>query len=187
MKTKQRFAKIMMRAFGWKAMDGVIPEPKGIILGVPHTSIMDFIISWFYYTSVGGTPNIMVKKEFFFWPLGYLMKAMGAVPVDRSKGATAAVHCIEAMQKADRMHLAIAPEGTRKFTPKWKKGFYTIAQECNVPVYMGYFDWKRKQIGRGEKFELTGNVKEDINKMRAHYRAMGIEGKYKDCYTFDDI
>jgi hypothetical protein len=55
----------MIKLLGWKVMDGEVPEPKCIILGVPHTSIKDFIISWFFYTSVGGTANIMIKKEFF--------------------------------------------------------------------------------------------------------------------------
>ena len=41
---------------------------------------------------------------------------------------------------------------------KWKTGFHKIATACDIPVYLGYFDWGRKQVGRGEKFILTDDV-----------------------------
>ena len=183
----QLFAKFMIKLLGWKVMDGEVPEPKCIILGVPHTSIKDFIISWFFYTSVGGTANIMIKKEFFFWPLGRILKGMGAVPVDRSHGAITAKQIIETMQKADKMHLAIAPEGTRKKTAKWKTGFHTIARACNIPIYLGYFNWKTKQIGRGIRFIPTENTQEDLKKIRAHYKAMNMEGCHPGHFDCGDV
>ena len=73
-------------------MDGVVPEPKCLILGVPHTSGWDFIISYLFYTSIGGKANVMVKKEFFWGPFGPLLRALGGVPVDRSKGAIGRAH-----------------------------------------------------------------------------------------------
>jgi len=80
MSGKQLFAKFMIKLLGWKVMDGEVPEPKCIILGVPHTSIKDFIISWFFYTSVGGTANIMIKKEFFFMAFGPNFERNGSRP-----------------------------------------------------------------------------------------------------------
>lgn len=50
---------------GWKPVNGKMPHKKAIIIGVPHTSIWDFVISYFYYTSVGGVAHTMIKKEFF--------------------------------------------------------------------------------------------------------------------------
>ena len=60
--------KILLRILGWTPVGGVIPEPKAIVLGIPHTSNWDFIISVIYYRAVGGKSNTMVKKEFFVWP-----------------------------------------------------------------------------------------------------------------------
>src|SRR5665647_3939594 len=80
--------KLLLRIFGFKAVGGVIPEPKAIVLGIPHTSNWDFILSFVYYRAVGGKSNTMVKKEFFVWPLGYFVRWMGGIPVDRSKGAS---------------------------------------------------------------------------------------------------
>lgn len=176
-------AKFFLWLLGWKAMEPPVEEPKCLILGVPHTSGWDFIISYLYYTSVGGKASVMVKKEFFWGPLGPLMRALGAVPVDRKKGATVAKQMIEAMNKATTMHLAIAPEGTRQRTEKWKTGFHTIARACNVPVYMGYFDWGTKQVGRGVKIELTDDVQGDLKRIREHYKKMNVQGKNPELFT----
>ena len=160
-----------------------IDGPKGIILGVPHTSAWDFVISWIYYTSVGGKASVMVKKEFFWGPLAPLMRSLGGVPVDRKRGATDAKQMIDAMNKAEKMHLAIAPEGTRQLTEKWKTGFHTIAKACDVPVYLGYFDWGRKQISRGERFELTDDAQADLKRIRQIYKEMGLKGKHPELFT----
>ncbi len=160
-----------------------IDGPKGIILGVPHTSAWDFVISWIYYTSVGGKASVMVKKEFFWGPLAPLMRSLGGVPVDRKRGATVAKQMIDAMNKAEKMHLAIAPEGTRQLTEKWKTGFHTIAKACDVPVYLGYFDWGRKQISRGERFELTDDAQADLKRIRQIYKEMGLKGKHPELFT----
>ncbi|MBQ5802761.1 MAG: 1-acyl-sn-glycerol-3-phosphate acyltransferase [Bacteroidales bacterium] len=175
--------KFLLWILGWKAMLPPIDGPKGIILGVPHTSAWDFVISWIYYTSVGGKASVMVKKEFFWGPLAPLMRSLGGVPVDRKRGATVAKQMIDAMNKAEKMHLAIAPEGTRQLTEKWKTGFHTIAKACDVPVYLGYFDWGRKQISRGERFELTDDAQADLKRIRQIYKEMGLKGKHPELFT----
>lgn len=174
----------MLRKLGWTAVDPKVDDPKAIILGVPHTSIWDFVISYLYYTSVGGKAYVMIKKEFFFWPLGALLRKLGGVPVDRGKGAAALVrHMIKEFESSSEMHLAIAPEGTRKAVKKWKTGFHTIAKAANVPVYLGYFDWKTKRVGRGEKFELSDNAAEDMARIQAIYEKMNLVGKHPEGYV----
>ena len=172
---------------GWKAEENKIVDTKCIILGVPHTSVVDFIVAWAYGVSIGITPNIMIKKEFFFWPLGWLLRKMGAIPVDRSKGSNVALHSIQAMKEADTMYLAIAPEGTRKKTDRWKMGFLTIARACDVPVYLGYFDYKTKKVGSGPRFAVSDNPKEDMKRIQAHYAAMHLEGRHKDCFSCGNV
>ena len=82
------FCKFLLWISGWKVIGGVVPVPKCIVLGVPHTSLWDFVVSWLFYKSVGGNPNILVNKKFFFWPAGYVLNYMGVIPVDTSKGAS---------------------------------------------------------------------------------------------------
>ncbi len=169
-------------------MEPPAPESKCIILGVPHTSGWDFIISYLYYKSVGGSASVMVKKSFFVWPLGYIVKAMGGVAVDREKGASVTLQIIEEFKKRDVFHLAIAPEGTRKPTARWKAGFHTIARAANVPVYLGYFDWAKREVGRGERIELTEDVAADLKKIRQWYKNKGVVGKHPSKFiTGDDL
>ena len=70
-------AKRILNMMGWQGMDEAIPAPKCIILGAPHTSIWDFVISWLYYRSVGGNAKVMIKKGFFKWPLGPILRHLG--------------------------------------------------------------------------------------------------------------
>ena len=174
---------LILRLLGWKRVGGVVPHPKCIIIGIPHTSNLDFVISWLFYTSMGGKATVMVKKEIFFWPLGYFIKKMGGVPIDRSKGANVIRQAIQLFNEREHMHLALTPEGTRKRTKNWKAGFHTIATNANVPVYLGSFDWGRKEIAIGERFEITADSKEDIKRMKDIYREKGVVGKFSDQFT----
>ena len=180
------FAKFFLWITGWKKISGVAPVPKCIILGVPHTSLWDFVISWFFYKSVGGTSSIVVNKKFFFWPVRYILNYMGAIPIDTSRGASSAKQIIAEFTKRDILHLAIAIEGTRKPTTKWKAGFHTIARAANVPVYYAVFDWGRKEVGIVEKVEITDDSNADMLKIKQWYKTRGVQGKHPRKFIFGD-
>ncbi len=144
---KRKICGTILKLMGWKVMAGVVPSDKAIVIGVPHTSMWDFVISWLYYTSVGGEARVMVKKELFFWPLGILLRAVGAVPIDRKKGVSMLKQTINAFSTHEKFHLAVAPEGTRQLTTNWKAGFHTIAKATGAVVYLGFFDWGKKEVG----------------------------------------
>jgi len=171
-------ARFFLWLTGWKVVGGVAPEDKCIILGVPHTSLWDFVISWMFYKSVGGTANILVKKKFFFWPACYILNYMGAIPVDNARGASLIKQIISEFKKRKVLHLAIAIEGTRKPTTKWKGGFHTIAKTVNIPVYYGLFDWGKKEVGISDKIELTDDLNADITTIKKWYKNRGVAGKH---------
>ncbi len=179
----RKFCGFLLRSMGWTAVGTPVPEDKCVILGVPHTSGWDFVISYLYYTSVGGKAYVMIAKEFFWWPLGPILKGLGAIPVDRKNATSLVLSVIHEMNKAKKLHLAIAPEGTRKAVKRWKTGFHTIATEVGCPVYLGYFDWKTKRVGRGEKFELTSDAKADMKRIQEIYESMHMEGKHPEGYV----
>lgn len=168
---------------GWKSVGEVVREKKIIFVGVPHTSAWDFVVSWIYYTSLGGKANILIKKEFFVWPIGYVVRKMGGIPIDRSKGANVIRQIIQEFNRRDYMQLAITPEGTRKRTTRWKAGFHTIARQANVPVYLTTFDWGRKTLTIWGKFELTDDAEADIRRLKDFFREKGVKGKYPDQFT----
>jgi 1-acyl-sn-glycerol-3-phosphate acyltransferase len=175
-----KFCGWLLRRMGWESVGGPMKEKKAIVLGVPHTSVWDFLVSYLFYTQFGKVAHIMIKKEFFFWPLGPILRACGAVPVDRESAASMVRSLIHEMDQADEFHLAIAPEGTRKAAKRWKTGFHLIARETGSTVYIGYYDWGRKRISVGEPMELTDDPKADMQRIYDHYRSMGIQGLHKD-------
>jgi 1-acyl-sn-glycerol-3-phosphate acyltransferase len=179
----QKVCKLILRLTGWKSTGSLVTDPKIIFVGVPHTSGWDFVMSWIYYKSLGGRANILIKREFFFWPVGYFLKKMGGIPIDRSKGANVIRQIIHQFNEREYMHLAITPEGTRKRTKKWKAGFHTIARTVGIPVYLVTFDWGRKEMTIWGKFELTDDAKADIRRLKDFFKEKGVQGKHPENFT----
>ncbi len=179
-----KFCGFLLRAMGWTAATGPVKESKAIILGVPHTSMWDFVVSYLFYTSLNaGQAKIMIKKDIFWGPLGWILRKLGGIPVDRTNSTTLVRSLVEELEKEDHFILAIAPEGTRKAVKKWKSGYHLMAKAANVPVYLGFFDWGTKRIGVGEKFELTDDAKADTAKIQQIYESMHLVGKHPEGYT----
>ena len=177
-----KFCGGLLRMMGWTIGEPAAEEDKVIILGVPHTSVWDFFISYLYYRSLGEHAKCMVKKDFFFPPVSWALKAMGCIPVDRSNPTNMLRSVIEQMERPGRFHLALAPEGTRKPVKNWKTGFHLIARNTGVPVYLGYFDWGTKRVGRGQKVELTDDARADMKRIQQLYEEMHLVGKHPDKY-----
>ena len=175
-----KFCGFILRASGWTAVDEPAEVDKCIILGAPHTSVWDFVIAYLYYRSFGEKAKCMVKKEFFFPPVSWIVRGMGGIPVDRSNPTAMLRSVITAMEAPGRFHLAIAPEGTRKPVKNWKTGFHLIARTANIPVFLGYFDWGKKRVGRGRQVELTDDARADMKRIQAMYEEMHIQGKHPE-------
>lgn len=175
-----RISKYLLGIFGWKVKITVPDYPKSIICVAPHTSNWDFILGKLAYASVGRKAGFLMKKEWFFFPLGFIFKAMGGIPVDRSgKSGKSSVERIAALfTSRERMNLAITPEGTRSRTSKWKTGFLAIAQLADVPVVLGAFDFKKKEIVVEETFVPSGNIEEDMRRIKLYYSQ--FSAKYPD-------
>lgn len=170
-----KFCGWVLKKMGWTIDGDAAADEKCVILGVPHTSIGDFLVSYLFYTSIGHTAHIMIKKEFFFWPVGALLRKAGCIPVDRSNGATVVRSVISEAEKAPgEFHLCIAPEGTRKPVRKWKMGYHLIAKGLGCPVYLGYFNWRTKHISAGERFLLSDDARKDTDIIQAKYEAMNL-------------
>ena len=179
--------KILSKWMHWTIDDSQLPpESKLILLGAPHSSIWDFIVAWLFYRSLGGHPRVMIKKEFFFWPLGALLRSVGAIPVDRKTPFGVTRQVIEAMNASEEFSLCIAPEGTRKPVKRWKTGFHTIAKATGVPVYLGYFDWGTKHIGYGPRFECSDDAMADLMAVQQFYKDKGVKGKHPGCLAYMD-
>lgn len=166
----KKISQWILKAAGWKLIDEAPSLKKCVICVAPHTSNWDFIIGKLYYSAVGRKASFLMKKEWFFFPLGLFFKAIGGVPVDRSKKNSITDQLAERFDRLDEFHLAITPEGTRKPNADWKKGFYYIAQKASVPIQLAFIDYTTKEAGIATNFYPTGNVDEDLQQIKLFYK-----------------
>lgn len=156
----------ILRMFGWK-IDKTLPEvEKCVVCMGPHTSNWDFIIGRIAFSYYGVNVKILIKKESFFFPFGWFLRKLGGIPVDRKSKNNLVKTAAEYFKENDNFFLVFTPEGTRKYNPHWKKGFYYIAQEANVPIYIAYIDYKNKTGGWERLFQPTGDVDADIKEIK---------------------
>ena len=179
------FSKFILKVLGWKTVGSVVQEPKCIILEAPHTSMWDFLIGYWYYRSVGGKLSIMIKKEFFFFPLGPLLKALGAFPIDRGNPTETLLEIIRELNDKDgkTFHMVMCPEGTRKAVRKWKTGYHTLARAAGMPVYISYVDWGHKRVGIDRKIELTDNARADTDRIQKIYEDLDLIPLHPEGYA----
>lgn len=177
--------RLIFRKMGWQVEMTVPYRDKCIICVAPHTSNWDFIIAELYYHSIGRTAGFLMKKEWFFWPMGVLFRSMGGIPVERSRHVSLTDRVAEAAIKAERFELAVTPEGTRSLATKWKRGFYFIALKAGLPIQLYAIDYKNKRIVCTKELVPSGDVEVDMRLIMDYYRP--YEGKYPGKFAVEDI
>ena len=183
-----KFAQFLMKKTGWHygfPEDNCMPDKKAIFLAAPHTSIWDFVIGYLYAASIGIKPKVMIKKEAFFFPFGLLLRALGGFPIDRSHPQKVLMGVMHEMEKSDFFYLIMCPEGTRKPVHKWKTGYHSIAQHTGVPVYAGYYDYKKKIFGHGPLMELTEDARADTDRIQQFYKSLELTALHPEGYVIE--
>jgi 1-acyl-sn-glycerol-3-phosphate acyltransferase len=162
---------IIFKVSGWQVKGRIPGEVKKCIMtAAPHTSNWDFLFARCAFYIMGVDVRYTIKKEAMVGPLGWLLKKMGALPVDRAKNNSLVQTMIDILDNADHMVIMVTPEGTRKYQPRWRKGFYYTAVGANVPIVLGYLDYQKKEAGVGPVFYPTGNVDADMEEIKSFYR-----------------
>ena len=76
----QRFCRwLLYKKLGWTKCVTVAHPDKFIICLAPHTSNWDFIIGQLYAQAEGFKINFLMKREWFFWPLGVIFRSLGGI------------------------------------------------------------------------------------------------------------
>ncbi len=186
MTISQRFYSwVLFRCLGWKVnVTEEFPE-KYIIALAPHTSNWDFILGQFYMRSQNLRINFLMKKEWFFWPMGILLRRMGGIPVYRSKHTKVTDHLAEEARHRDSFRLCITPEGTRSPNPEWKKGFYYIALKAQIPVLLFGIDYSRKLIQCTKSFVPTGDIENEMRAVKLYFK--DFKGKYPEKFAIGEL
>lgn len=174
--------------FRWFHFTETITEPlpeKCIIALAPHTSNWDFIVGNLYSRAKGFHCDFLMKKEWFFWPLGPIFRRMGGIPVWRSKHTSMTDNLAETAKKLPAFKLCITPEGTRSLNPEWKKGFYFIAQKANIPILLYGVDYERKLIQCTKTIIPNGNVDEQMREIKLYFKP--FKGKHPENFTTGEV
>ena len=167
-----KFSRWVFKVMGWKAVVTIEEPLKSVICVAPHTSNWDFIIGKLYYWSLGRKSNFLMKKSWFFFPVGILLRSMGGIAVDRSKRTSVTEQMAEEFNKHESFHLAITPEGTRKLISKWKMGFYHIAVQAKVPIQLAYIDYEKKEMGISGILYPSDDEEADLVIIQAFYKSV---------------
>jgi 1-acyl-sn-glycerol-3-phosphate acyltransferase len=120
----------------------------------------------------------MGKQELFRPPFGWFMRALGGIAIDRGAKHNTVGWAAGLFAADPRLVLGVPPEGTRGKVAYWKSGFYHIARGASVPIGLGYLDYERRITGIGGFVSATGDVRADMDRIRAFYR--DIRAKYPD-------
>jgi 1-acyl-sn-glycerol-3-phosphate acyltransferase len=172
----KRIARLLLRVGRWTPVGGAPDAPKAVVIAAPHTSNWDGFWALVYKVAVGLDIRFFVKKSAFWFPLGNVLRWLGAIELDRDRAVNAVQQAIDQFEHNETFYFGLAPEGTRSTKPGWKTGFYRIARGADVPVYLGFLDFRNKRVGIGPRVDLSGDPEADLATIREFYE--GIEGRW---------
>jgi 1-acyl-sn-glycerol-3-phosphate acyltransferase len=168
----------VLRLGGW-TMRGDWPDlPRMVVIAAPHSSGWDAVWGLAAKLAMGVQITFIAKAELFWGPLGWLLRALGGHPVDRSAPGGIVDQTAAEIRAAPHMWFVLAPEGTRRRVETWKTGFWKIARRAEVPVFCAWFHYPDKLIGLGPLVHLTDDCEADLARIRALYRP--YQGKNRD-------
>lgn len=182
--------KLIFKLFGWKITHYLPDEiKKCVVVVAPHTSNWEFVFGMGAIKFMKLEPRFAIKKEWIRFPFKRLMIRSGALGIDRNasnslgekKGTVDAM--ADLFKTTDKLRLIITPEGTRSRREKWKTGFYHVALKANVPIALGFMDYKKRECGIDKIIYPSGDYKTDMKLIMDFYK--NINAKYPENFSVD--
>ena len=164
------FGRAILRLGGWR-IEGEFPDlARFVIIVAPHSSAWDAVWGIAGMLAMGVRITFMAKAEAFRGPLGWLLRGIGGVPVDREKAHGAVEQASARLRAATSTWFLLAPEGTRRRVERWKSGFWHIARSAQVPVMLAAFHYPEKTMILGPLMTLGPDADADMARLREWYR-----------------
>ncbi|KGD65358.1 1-acyl-sn-glycerol-3-phosphate acyltransferase [Alcanivorax nanhaiticus] len=151
-----------LKLIGWKVVSPLPEVPKAVIIGGPHTSNWDGIVTLAAMMQLGLDAHVMIKDSAFKGPLGSLLRWMGAMPIDRAKSGGVVEQTVAQFNEHQQLFMIVAPEGTRSGASQWKTGFYRIAEQAGVPIIVASADYRKKEIDFPLVVQPSGDLDTDL-------------------------
>lgn len=162
----------IVKLCGWRfCLPDVASRPevmRCVYVAAPHTAISDFLVGIAYMWVIGTPGHIFIKKEFFRWPLGGLLRHLGCVPIDRGNRNNGIVEkAVQGFSENKEYSIILTPEATRKPVHRWKRGFWEIATRAGVPIVPVYLDFSHKEIGVFDTVWPSDDYETDVRHIRS--------------------
>ncbi len=173
----QMLSKLLLHGWKYDVGQGVLDDPKKVLIGFPHTSPWDGFWALVFSILLQLDHHFLIKKELFRFPLGWLLRKLGGIPVDRTQSTHLVQQMVDEFAKHEKFTLLISPEGTRKGSIEQHPihtGFWHIAKEANVPIVLMFSDSRQKFARVFAKFMPSDSIERDLLKIQKLYVEYGI-------------
>ena len=171
-------SKFVMKLFGW-GFEGLdhLPVKKAVVIALPHTSNWDFPLGLLTRNVMDMDVKFIGKHSLFKPPLGWLFRALGGYPVDRTMNNKLVDAVVDIFDSKENFSITIAPEGTRKKVKRLRTGFYQIARKANVPIIIVAMDWGSKTIKFSPPFLASDKIQDDLDHIKEFLS--NVSGRHK--------
>lgn len=176
-----QIASIFLFILGWKTKGSFPNLSKSIVIFAPHTSYWDGFYGKLFLMQMDINYKFLSKKEFFKFPLNILFKIYGSIPVSNNKEFLNEIMSL--FDNSKELHIVLSPEGQLARTDHWKKGFYYMANKADVPIVVGYIDFKKKEMGIKGVINDVSNMNNTINEISLMYK--NVNAKYPENFCLD--
>ncbi len=176
---------LWLKIFRWRLRGELPSRHRFVLIAAPHTSNWDLPIMLCAALLFRMKLYWMGKDAIFRPPFAGIVRWLGGIPIDRSASNNLVAQSVALFGAQENLVVVVPPEGTRQKVRHWKTGFYYIALGAQVPIVMGFLDYKHKLAGFGPTVIPTGDIEADMQAIRAFYA--GITGKHPDASGTADV
>lgn len=151
---------------GWR-IKGRLPHDRHLVLAAgPHTSNWDFFFGMAAILSLDMEVHWVAKHSIFRWPIGRLLRALGGLPIDRSRPEGVTETIANRIKSSEAMIVGITPEGTRSKVANLKTGFIRIAQAVPCRVLPITLDFEKREIRLEPLFTPGESAEIDVERVK---------------------
>ncbi|ODS82975.1 MAG: glycerol acyltransferase [Cytophagaceae bacterium SCN 52-12] len=184
MRFKSVIGRLLFGIAGWR-LDIDVPVhaiSKCVLIAAPHTSNWDFYYAIAAFWMMGVPVRFFIKDSWTKPWYGFVIRALGGIGVNRAQRSNLTGYAVQLLRERTDLYLVNSPEGTRAYTERWKTGFYHIAVEAEVPILLGYVDYRQKKGGIAKVVQHKGRSKEEVmQEIQAFYEDK--VGRYPENYN----
>lgn len=170
--------RLILSLFGWKIRGPLPNVPRAVLIGGPHTSNWDGVVTLAAMAMLRLDARVVIKDSAFAGPFGWLLRWLGAMPIDRNSAQDVVQQTVERFNAHERLMVIVSPEGTRDGASQWKTGFWRIASGARVPIIVATADHRKKQIAFPGLVMPSEDMDEDIEQVLEFYR--GVEPRHPE-------